>query len=82
MENKRKFIECSCHNEIICIEDDESSIYLSMYEFGRHGNNTVPFWSRFRWIWHFLKTGCPYSDSVVLSKQDAFILMNELKSRL
>lgn len=64
-------IKCQCCCSALEVEWDEE---LQTYNFAlweRHSINTpFSFKERLRWCWHVLRTGDPWSDHVIVSKED------------
>jgi hypothetical protein len=71
MENKI-FIECECGTEMIQLERDQyegtQDIYMSFFRYGHNGN--FPWKLRLQYIWQIIIKGHPYSDSIILNKQE------------
>jgi len=81
---KTKYIKCSCGSELISLEkwDDDQYIYLSFWERGFKDNNKLTFSERLRWCWKILKSGQPFTDSIVLDSDgmdDMVKAIEELK---
>ncbi len=85
--NKELFLKCTCHGEALQIEyevdkrwNEDGEYWVSLWERGFDG---ILCWrERLRWVWNILKTGKPFSDHVILSKQDAIKLrdfINEIE---
>jgi hypothetical protein len=75
MENKI-YIECKCDHEMIQLTRDYDQIFMSFYRYG-HNSNYSWRW-RFKYIWQIIKNGHPYSDCVILNKQEQDKLINFL----
>jgi hypothetical protein len=68
---------CECSNEVVRLEKDpdDGSIYLSVYE---HNPKTT--WRyKIRQIIKIIKTGSPYSDQVVITKETGKKISDFLK---
>ena len=66
-----EYFECGCSGEIIAVSKwrGDPEICLSMYSIGE---GYRPNWRfRFRHIWHIIRRGHPYSDTIVLSGEEA-----------
>jgi hypothetical protein len=82
MDNKI-FIECSCGTELIQLERDpypkeSQDIYMSFFRYGHNGN--FPLSLRLQYIWQIITKGHPYSDCVILNKQEQDKLIKFLVS--
>ena len=67
-----EYFECECSAEIISISKwrGDPEIFISMYSIGAGGYR--PNWRyRIKYIWHIIKHGHPYTDSIVLSAEEA-----------
>ena len=76
--NKTVFVKCTCHSEGIMIETDEDSLYLSIWEHGYRGDNSLSWKQKLRYIWQVLKHGKPYTDQIVLDRESCFTLSKAL----
>lgn len=81
MRDNYKFIMCDCGGQAVCIDHDEDQMFLSFFEHGAHNDNTLSWKERIRWIWNVLKTGRPFSDYIVIEKEKALELGNEILRR-
>ena len=68
-----EYFECECSSELISITKwggDRPEIFMSMYSIGIGGHR--PNWRyRLKYIWHIITRGHPYTDSIVLSAEEA-----------
>ena len=67
-----KVIKCSCWGEIITVEidkEDDDLTYLAVWS-SYTSNPVMGLKERIRWVWHLLVTGQPYTDMVVLNKEE------------
>lgn len=74
-----KFFPCSCHGHALHIMkfEDEEECYASIWISGHQNPN----WKyKLRQIWRIIKTGTPYGDEVVLSKEEALNLSKHINS--
>jgi len=69
-ENKTIFIPCSCKSEILAIEYDHEieMADLAMFENYTNYSNKMSLWQRLRYCYKVLFDKKPYSDQVVLDK--------------
>ena len=74
-----KFFKCTCGSEAIEIEVDPEfeskykmnpSMYISLWRLGNFGR-VMTFKERLRWIWHILRTGMPWTDSITFDYSKA-----------
>jgi len=81
--NERTFFNCECHTEGIILEYDkeDDQFYLALWSYG-HCGNELPFWERIRWCWNILKSGLPWTDSVVLHTAEARKLAKTINDNL
>ena len=66
-----EYFECECSCSIIAISkwSGDPEICLSMYSIGE---GRRPNWRyRLGYIWHIIRRGNPYTDSIVLSGEEA-----------
>ena len=81
-KNKTSFILCDCRSEILVLDHDfeyeltELSIYENMSSY----NYKMSFWQRLRYIYRVLAYGRPYSDQIILNKDQLVELKNFLNS--
>ncbi len=70
-KNKTLFMLCDCKNEVLVLEYDheydftELSIYESISSYGYR----MSFWQKLRYIYRILVNGKPYSDQIILNKE-------------
>lgn len=69
-ENKTLFIPCSCKSEILVIEYDHEldMADLAIFENYTNYSNKMSLWQRLRYCYKVLFDKKPYSDQVVLDK--------------
>lgn len=67
---KTTFIKCSCSSEALCLEKDEEddSLYVSIWERGAGRDNRYSWSQRFKHCWYVLTEGRPYGDQIVLDR--------------
>jgi hypothetical protein len=83
-EDKREthVIPCDCNSHRIEIDyvvehwenEDGSTVYNKCYEVAVWellGNSPLRFSERIRWCWRILKTGMPWCDMVIITKEKA-----------
>lgn len=75
-KKKTKFIECECASEGLLIthwphDTMDRSIYLTMYSAGTYSNDALSFRERLRHAWNIMKTGHPFTDSLILNESTA-----------
>lgn len=70
-KNKTTFILCDCRSEVLVLDHDfeyeltELSIYENMSSYG----HKMSFWQKLRYIYRVLVHNRPYSDQIILNKQ-------------
>lgn len=84
------FLKCACSGHIFeierfndsqpgeCYSDEGFNIALWVNSF----NYKLRWSERFRWIWHIIKTGTPWSDSVILSNEQSKQIINYINKHL
>lgn len=70
----QEFVICDCGTHAVQVsvfkpENHEESVYLSFWESG-HAIG-ISWRNRIRCIWHIIRTGTPWEDDVVLSREEA-----------
>lgn len=71
-----KYHDCDCLCKVIRIERDKDyGVFFSIYN---QGSNKFSWGYKLRLIWHVLKYGEPYEDEVVLSKESAKSLAEDI----
>lgn len=70
-KNKTIFVLCECGSEVLVLEHDSEYdlTELSIYENLSSYAHKMSFWQRLRYIYRVLVYGRPYSDQIVLSKE-------------
>jgi hypothetical protein len=70
-KNKTTFILCDCRSEVLVLDHDfeyeltELSIYENMSSYG----HKMSFWQKLRYIYQVLVHNRPYSDQIILNKE-------------
>lgn len=64
------FIRCDCDSEILVVRYDAEvdMLDLGIYETRSSFANTVSFWQKLKYIYHFLKKGFVHTDQIVLQR--------------
>jgi hypothetical protein len=70
-KNKTSFILCDCKSEVLVSEyDNEYNLMeLSIYENLSSYSHKMSFWQKLRYIYRVLVKGRPYSDQIVLTRE-------------
>lgn len=70
-KNKTSFILCDCKSEVLVLEyDNEYDLMeLSIYENLSSYSHKMSFWQKLRYIYQVLVKGRPYSDQMVLNRE-------------
>lgn len=81
-KNKTSFILCDCKSEVLVLEyDDEYNLMeLSIYENLSSYSHKMSFWQKLRYIYQVLVKGRPYSDQMILNKEQIKHMANFLTS--
>ena len=76
MKNEKFFI-CSCYSHALCLMKfkEEEECYVSIWI---SGHQSIGWRYKLRQIWRIIKTGTPYGDEVVLSKEEALNLSKHI----
>ena len=70
-KNKTTFILCDCRSEVLVLDHDfeyeltELSIYENMSSY----SHKMSFWQKLRYIYQVLVHNRPYSDQIILNKE-------------
>jgi hypothetical protein len=74
------FIRCGCQSEMLVLDYDGEvdMIDLSMYEIDVSYKYRMSLWQKIRYIYQVIRYGQPYTDQIVLNRDQ----INELKSFL
>lgn len=77
-------ITCECHTHELHVERDSDAGVDNWYvSFWQRGYHTTTDWKwRLRYVWQILKTGRPYGDEVVLSRDQMQELFNYINKEL
>ena len=72
------FIRCGCQSEILVLHYDGEidMIDLSMYEIDVSYKYRMSLWQKIRYIYQVIRYGQPYTDQIVLNRQQ----IDELKT--
>jgi hypothetical protein len=84
--NDKLYTQCSCGTEMLLIErepDSETSPmwYVSIWRRG-HVNYDISWKNRLRHIWHILRTGSLWGDSLVLETKQMKELQDYINKQL
>lgn len=69
-KNKTTFVLCDCRSEVLVLEhDDEYDLTeLSIYESLSSYSHKMSFWQKLRYVHQVLIKGRPYSDQIILTR--------------
>jgi len=75
-DKKTKFIECECGAEGVLVthwthDTMDREVYLTMYSSGTYRDDSLSFSERIRHAWNIMKTGHPFTDSLILTEKTA-----------
>ena len=70
--NSRNYFNCDCGTETLACEvfDEERQFYFSFWAHGR-GSWKFSWMDRFKAVWYILTKGHPYTDGIILNREDA-----------
>lgn len=74
------YIRCSCDGEILVTRYDGEldTLDLCLFQNQRSFNHTLSFWQKLRYIYNLFKTGQPFTDQILLQREQ----IDELKGFL
>lgn len=81
-KNKTTFILCDCRSEVLVLDHDfeyeltELSIYENMSSYA----HKMSFWQKLRYIYQVLIHNRPYSDQIILNKEQTRHMVDFLTS--
>jgi hypothetical protein len=81
-KNKTTFILCDCRSEVLVLDHDfeyeltELSIYENMSSY----SHKMSFWQKLRYIYQVLVHSRPYSDQIILNKEQTRHIVDFLTS--
>jgi alpha-D-ribose 1-methylphosphonate 5-phosphate C-P lyase len=85
-KNKTTFILCDCRSEILVLDHDseygltELSIYENISSYG----HKMSFWQKLRYIYQVLVHNRPYSDQIIINREqlaDLHIFLGSILSK-
>jgi hypothetical protein len=81
-KNKTTFILCDCRSEVLVLEYDYEYelMELSIYENLSSYSYKMSFWQKLRYIYQVLIKNRPYSDQIILNKDQIKHITNFLTS--
>jgi hypothetical protein len=81
-KNKTTFILCDCRSEVLVLEyDDEYDLMeMSIYESLSSYSHKMSFWQKLRYAYQILVKSRPYSDQIILNKQQIKHMIDFLTS--
>lgn len=79
MKEDSVFLMCDCHSHALYVEkfEDEEEVCISLFELGYTGK-TMTWTERLRWCYRIIIHGHPWTDSVILNKENQTQLKNFL----
>ena len=65
------FLLCDCNSHALFVEKfkDEEEVYVSLFERGLNGRK-LSSTEKLRWCWQILRHGTPWTDFVILNKEN------------
>ncbi len=74
LESESLFVKCQCSTHCLEIQhfndETDSGFYMTFWNAYRNGK-ILSWKNRFRWIWRIFVTGNPWSDGIVIDKDQA-----------
>jgi hypothetical protein len=70
------FIRCDCHSEVLVIDYDDTFKMIELSVFSSLVSFKMSFWQKIRYIYQIIKHGKPYTDQIILHKNQ----IDELKA--
>lgn len=83
-KNKSLYLKCDCSCHLLEIEYDDDfddSFCIALWSRGRQGE-ILSWRDRIRWIWNIIRTGNPWSDSIIINKTKAKEIINYINKHL
>jgi len=82
---RKYFYECSCSGEGLITDEDENSIYVSLWKLGFGQKSHSSLRERLRWAWNLLTKGTPdisiWTDYVMFTPDTAIEISEDLFAR-
>ena len=85
---KHKHYECDCGTEVLLIENEypgrgslpllDETLDISFFSYGHTGRYPLSIKQRIRWCWYLMKSGMPFADMIVLTRETAKELGKDL----
>lgn len=75
----KHYTRCSCGSEMMAMEFDDFQLEIAIFSQQPRIEGLAAKW---KFIWHFLRTGLPYTDQIILNKEDTKLVrdyLNKLK---
>jgi hypothetical protein len=81
-KNKNTFILCDCRSEVLVLDHDfeYGLTELSIYENISSYSHKMSFWQKLRYIYQVLVHSRPYSDQIILNKEQTRHIVDFLTS--
>jgi hypothetical protein len=72
------FIRCDCHSEVLVVDYDTAFNMMELSIFSSLISSKMSIWQKIRYIYQVLKNNKPYTDQIILHKNQ----ISELKAFL
>lgn len=81
---KEIFVKCQCCCSALEISKDEEEdcFNVALWSYGPLGQQITSWHEKLRWCWNIIKTGMPWSDHTIVTKEDAARIVKFLNSKL
>ena len=68
---KHEFVLCDCygHSLLLLSDEEDKQLYLTMFQYG-YNSKSYSWKTKLRHIWTIIKYGHPYTDEIILSKEE------------
>lgn len=79
-KNNQLFLMCDCYSEVLFIEHDEETQSANLCIYSLNYRHKLSFWQKMRYIYQVLIHNRPYSDQIILHKQQTKDMISFLTS--
>jgi hypothetical protein len=76
MQQDKYWIQCNCGSEVLLLERGDDLAFLSVYSYYPR----LDWKSRLRTVWKIIRTGTPFTDQIVLGREELKGLKEAIKS--
>lgn len=81
-DEQHLYIKCDCGGDLLELEryveesPSDRGFQIAFWDYGQWGRAPMSWKQRIRWCWNVLKTGCPWSDMVMINDEKALEISN------